>query len=67
MKDINALKQNHSQFLSMTSLTVEEFELLHDKFEGYCEDYFFITQYEVKSEKRFAIKNKKIRVSKEVK
>ena len=41
MKDLTALKQNASQFLSMTSLTVEEFELLHDSFERYCTDYFF--------------------------
>ena len=40
MKDITTLKQSPSQFLSMTSLTVVEFELLHDSFEGYCTDYF---------------------------
>lgn len=40
MKDLISTKQNPSQFLSMTSLTVEEFELLHDSFEGYCTDYF---------------------------
>ena len=41
MKDLISIKQNPSQFLSMTSLTVEEFELLHDSFERYCTDYFF--------------------------
>lgn len=40
MKDIITIQQNTSQFLSMTSLTVEEFELLHNTFEGYCTDYF---------------------------
>jgi len=40
MKDITTIKQNASQFLSMTSLTVEEFELLHNSFERYCTDYF---------------------------
>ena len=40
MKDLIALKQNSTQFLSMTSLTVEEFEILHDAFESYCTDYF---------------------------
>jgi hypothetical protein len=59
MKDINALKQNHSQFLSMTSLTVEEFELLHDKFEGYCEDYFFYHTIRGKIRKKICYQEQK--------
>ena len=59
MKDINKLKQNHSQFLSMTSLTVEEFELLHDKFEGYCEDYFLYHTIRGKIRKKICYQEQK--------
>jgi len=59
MKDIIALKQNPSQFLSMTSLTVEEFELLHDSFEGYCTDYFFYYTLQGKVRKKVCYQEQK--------
>jgi len=40
MPDLELIKQNPSRFLSMTSLTLEEFELVYNRFEGYCKDYF---------------------------
>ena len=48
MKALTTLKQNPSQFLSMTSLTVEEFELLHNSFERHCTDYFFYHTFQGK-------------------
>ena len=59
MKDIIALKQNPSQFLSMTSLSVEEFELLHDSFEGYCTDYFSHHTIQGKVREKFFYKEQK--------
>jgi len=59
MKDIIALKQNPSQFLSMTSLKIEEFELLHDSFEGYCIDYFFHYTLQGKVRQKFFYKEQK--------
>jgi len=40
MKNIETLKRQPAQFLSMTSLTIKEFELLHDHFERGCTEYF---------------------------
>ena len=59
MKDIIALKQNPSQFLSMTSLRVEEFELLHDSFEDYCTDYFSHHTLQGKLREKFLYKEQK--------
>ncbi len=59
MKDIQTLKQNPSQFLSMTSLRVEEFEFLHDTFEGYCTDYFTYHTLQGKVKKKFSYKEQK--------
>ena len=59
MKNIETLKQNPSQFLSMTSLTVEEFELLHDMFEGYCTDYFIYHTLQGKVRKKICYKEQK--------
>jgi hypothetical protein len=67
MKDLVRIKQNPSEFLSMTSLTVDEFELLYNRFEGYCRDYFFYYTLQGKIRKKFVIKNKKTHVLKEVK
>jgi len=41
MEKLTTLKQQPEQFLSMTSLTVEEFELLLDRFDVYCTEYFY--------------------------
>ena len=59
MKDIQTLKQNPSQFLSMTSLRVEEFEFLHDTFEGYCTDYFSCYTLQGKVREKFFYKEQK--------
>ena len=53
MKDIQILKKNPSQFLSVTSLRVEEFEYLHDTFEVYCTDYFSHYTLQGKVRKKF--------------
>ena len=59
MKDLIELKQNHTQFLSMTSLTVEEFELLNNTFEGYCEDYFLYRTLRGKIRKKVCYQEQK--------
>lgn len=59
MKDLIVIKQNPSQFLSMTSLTVEEFELLHNTFEGYCTDYFLYHSLQGKRRKKICYQEQK--------
>jgi len=59
MKDLITLKQNPSQFLSMTSLTVEEFELLHNSFERYCTDYFFYHTLQGKARNKICYQEQK--------
>jgi len=59
MKELTTLKQNPSQFLSMTSLTVEEFELLHNSFEGYCTDYFLYHTMQGKIRKKVCYQEQK--------
>lgn len=59
MKDLLELKQNHTQFLSMTSLTVEEFELLHNTFESYCDDYFLYNTLQGKVRKKVCYQEQK--------
>jgi hypothetical protein len=41
MENLKQIKQSPPQFLSMTSLKLEEFELLHDHFEEHCNNYFY--------------------------
>lgn len=41
MENLLKLKQRPSQFLSMTSLTVGEFEILLDSFDPHCTKYFY--------------------------
>lgn len=43
----------------MTSLTVEEFELLHDSFEGYCTDYFLYYTLQGKVRKKICYQEQK--------
>jgi len=52
MENISHQKQNTSQFLSMTSLTIEEFEILHEHFEGHCNTYFYYHTLEGKPKQR---------------
>ena len=59
MKKLIELKQNPSQFLSMTSLTVEEFELLHNSFEGYCTNYFYYHTLQGKIRKKICFQEQK--------
>lgn len=59
MKDLVKLKENPSQFLSMTSLTVEEFELLHNSFEGHCTNYFFYNTLQGKIRKKICFQEQK--------
>lgn len=43
----------------MTSLTVEEFELLHNSFEGYCTNYFFYHTLQGKVRKKVCFQEQK--------
>ncbi len=40
MENLELIKQHPTRFQSMTSLTVEEFELLHNSFELHSDSYF---------------------------
>ena len=59
MKDLVALKQNPTQFLSMTSLTIEEFEILHDTSESYCTDYFLYHTLQGKTRRKVCYREQK--------
>jgi hypothetical protein len=41
MENLEKIKRDPAKFLSMTSLTVNEFDLLLDNFESYCTEYFY--------------------------
>ncbi len=43
----------------MTSLRVEEFEFLHDSFEGYCTDYFYYHTLQGKVRKKICYQEQK--------
>jgi hypothetical protein len=59
MENLLKLKQRPSQFLSMTSLTVEEFEMLHDSFEPHCTQYFHYHTLQGKPRVKMSFKEQK--------
>jgi len=59
MEDLTKIKQNSSQFLSMTSLTVEEFEILLDEFDIHCTEYFTYYTLQGKPRTKFISKEQK--------
>jgi hypothetical protein len=59
MENLLKLKQHPSQFLSMTSLTVEEFEMLHDSFEPHCTRYFYYHTLQGKPRVKMGFKEQK--------
>jgi hypothetical protein len=59
MEKLLKLKQQPSQFLSMTSLTVGEFEMLLDSFEPHCTKYFFYHTLRGKPREKISFKEQK--------
>lgn len=59
MEKLFELKKHPTRFLSMTSLTVEEFELLNDSFEPHCNNYFFYQTLAGKLRKKITYKEQK--------
>jgi hypothetical protein len=59
MENLSKLKQHPSQFLSMTSLTVEEFEMLLDSFDPHCTKYFYYHTLRGKPRKKISFKEQK--------
>ena len=59
MENLINLKQRPSQFLSMTSLTVGEFEILLDSFEPHCTKYFHYHTLQGKQREKISFKEQK--------